>query len=386
MSKVLIARLSAIEVLDSRTPPDARGRGDPVRRVPCEGGCALGRRLDRHREAVELRDGDANRFGGLGVAKAVDHVLGPIADAVVGQGFADLGELDAAVMAADGTADKSHFGANAIVGVSMAAARGLANRTGLPLWEVLDPQEPRLPVPHFNVVNGGAHAPNSLDFQEFMLAPIGAPSLPEAVRAGAEVYTALTHGCRPRGASPPGSATRAGSPPTSPHPRTCWPPGPGHHRRRLHPRTGRNRDRAGPRLQRVLPRRRLPRRGSTALQLRPDRLLRTARRRLPDLEHRGRPGRGRLGRLAGDERRHGGADPDRRGRHLRHRPEDDRRRQGRRQCRADQGQPDRHRLPDPGGAGGVPASRVRRDDLPPVGGDPRTRSSPTWPWRQASVS
>ena len=102
-------------------------------------------------------------------------------------------ELDHTLIELDGTENKARLGANAIVGVSMAAARAIALRAGVPLWRSLNPQgvAPRLPVPHFNVLNGGAHAPNKLDFQEFMVAPIGAPTMAEAVRAGAEVYTAL---------------------------------------------------------------------------------------------------------------------------------------------------------------------------------------------------
>jgi enolase len=190
MTSLMIARLSALEVLDSRGRPTLEVGVTLYDGSHAKAGVPSGASTGS-REAVELRDGDSNRFGGLGVSRAVDNVLGPIAAAVVGQRFADLGELDAAVRAADGTPDKSHFGANAIVGVSMAAARALANSRGLALWETLDPHEPRLPVPHFNVVNGGVHAANSLDFQEFMLAPIGAPSLAEAIRAGAEVYTQL---------------------------------------------------------------------------------------------------------------------------------------------------------------------------------------------------
>jgi enolase len=127
------------------------------------------------------------------VLNAVRNVNTEIADALVGRAFADLGELDAALIALDGTATKGRLGANAIVGVSMAAARADATASGRELWRFLCPSgvAPRLPVPHFNVVNGGVHAPNNLDFQEFMLAPLGAPTLTEAVRAGAEVYGAL---------------------------------------------------------------------------------------------------------------------------------------------------------------------------------------------------
>jgi enolase len=145
------------------------------------------------REAVELRDGDPARYGGKGVLKAVANVNGEIAQAISGRTFSDLAELDHALIELDGTENKARLGANAIVGVSMAAARALAVASGVPLWRALNPSgvTPRLPVPHFNVVNGGVHAPNKLDFQEFMVAPLGAPSMAEAVRAGAEVYVAL---------------------------------------------------------------------------------------------------------------------------------------------------------------------------------------------------
>jgi enolase len=145
------------------------------------------------REARELRDGDQARFGGLGVRRAVGHVNGEIAAAVCGRTFTGLAELDAALIELDGTPDKARLGANATVGVSMAAARAIAVAAGRPLWQSLAPPgvTPSMPVPHFNVINGGAHAPNRLDFQEFMLAPLGAPTVAEAVRAGAEVYAAL---------------------------------------------------------------------------------------------------------------------------------------------------------------------------------------------------
>jgi enolase len=145
------------------------------------------------REAVERRDGDAPRYGGLGVLGAVAAVGGEIASCLTGREWRDLAEIDAALMALDGTPGKSRLGANAIVGVSMACARALALADGRQLWDWLTPAGvvPRLPVPHFNVINGGVHAPNPLDFQEFMIAPLGAPSFPDAVRAGAEVYAAL---------------------------------------------------------------------------------------------------------------------------------------------------------------------------------------------------
>jgi enolase len=187
-----IETLTAIEILDSRARPTLAVTvglpGGVTARAGVPSGASTG-----SREARELRDGDAARFGGLGVRRAVGHVNGEIAAAVCGRSFTGLAEMDAALIELDGTPDKTRLGANATVGVSMAAARAIALADGRPLWQSLAPPgvTPRLPVPHFNVVNGGAHAPNRLDFQEFMLAPLGAPTVAEAVRAGAEVYAAL---------------------------------------------------------------------------------------------------------------------------------------------------------------------------------------------------
>ncbi len=187
-----IETLNAVEILDSRGRPTlavTAGLPDGVTaRAGVPSGASTG-----SREARELRDGDKARFGGLGVRRAVGHVNGEIATALCGRSFAGLAELDAALIELDGTPDKTRLGANATVGVSMAAARAIAVAAGRPLWQSLAPAgvTPRLPVPHFNVVNGGVHAPNRLDFQEFMLAPLGAPTVAEAVRAGAEVYAAL---------------------------------------------------------------------------------------------------------------------------------------------------------------------------------------------------
>jgi len=187
-----VTDVAATEILDSRGNPTVAvtvtlGDGSQARAgVPS--GASTG-----SREAVELRDGDRSRFGGKGVLTAVGNVNGEIADAVRGRAFGDPAELDGALIDLDGTPTKSRLGANAIIGVSMAAVRALATASGRPLWQVLSGLDtaPRLPVPHFNVVNGGVHAPNALDFQEFMIAPLGAPNLTEAVRAGAEVYATL---------------------------------------------------------------------------------------------------------------------------------------------------------------------------------------------------
>lgn len=141
----------------------------------------------------ELRDEDSTRYGGQGVRRAVSHVSGEINARLKGKTFAGLAELDAALIEVDGTPNKTRLGANAIVGVSMAAALAVAAQERRPLWRSLIPAgvQPRLPVPHFNVINGGMHAPNGLDFQEFMIAPLGAPSVEDAVRAGAEIYATI---------------------------------------------------------------------------------------------------------------------------------------------------------------------------------------------------
>lgn len=186
---LIVSSVRAMEVLDSRGRPTLAvdvslvGGANAAAGVPSGASTGSG-------EAVELRDGDRSRFGGSGVLTAVGNVNGPIADAICGHPYPDPAELDAVLIGLDGTPNKSALGANAIVGVSMAVTRAYAIGTGQPLWRALLPGgvEPRLPVPHFNVVNGGAHARNELDFQEFMIAPLAAASVTDAVRAGAEIY------------------------------------------------------------------------------------------------------------------------------------------------------------------------------------------------------
>jgi enolase len=187
-----VRALRAIEILDSRSRPTLAVTltlsDGTIARAGVPSGASTGTR-----EAVELRDGDDRRYGGAGVLKAAGHVNTDIADSLVGRTFRNLDELDQALIDLDGTVNKSRLGANAIVGVSIAAARAFAWSEGVQLWEFLRPATTTaaLPVPHFNVVNGGAHALNSLDFQEFMIAPLGAPSMAEALRAGSEIYTKL---------------------------------------------------------------------------------------------------------------------------------------------------------------------------------------------------
>jgi len=188
MSK--IKKLDALEILDSRGNPTIQvtvhleGGASGVAKVPS--GASTGKR-----EAVELRDDDKSRYGGKGVQKAVSHVLGEIQKAVVGMDT-DQAALDAKLIALDGTPNKGRLGANAILGVSIATARAAATERGIPLYRHLSDKDTYLlPVPMFNVLNGGRHADNNVDFQEFMIAPIGAPSFAEALRAGAETFHAL---------------------------------------------------------------------------------------------------------------------------------------------------------------------------------------------------
>ena len=187
-----ITVVSALEILDSRGRPTVQASVTLADGTTAVAGVPSGASTGT-REAVERRDGDSTRYRGLGVLGAVGAVNGEIADLLCGRGWRDLAEIDAALIGLDGTPGKSRLGANAIVGVSMACARALARADGRELWDWLSPPgvTPRLPVPHFNVINGGVHAPNPLDFQEFMIAPLGAPSFPEAVRAGAEIYAEL---------------------------------------------------------------------------------------------------------------------------------------------------------------------------------------------------
>jgi len=189
---ITITDLHAVEILDSRARPTlavtVTTKEGAVARAGVPSGASTGTR-----EAVERRDGDKSRYGGLGVLGAVASVNGEMATALRGKTFSDLAALDKAMIELDGTDNKSRLGANATVGVSMAAARAISMQSGQPLWRTFTSPDraPRLPVPHFNVVNGGVHAPNDLDFQEFMIAPIGSPNVAEAVRAGAEIYAAL---------------------------------------------------------------------------------------------------------------------------------------------------------------------------------------------------
>jgi enolase len=187
-----IERLAARQILDSRGNPtvevDVQLRSGAHGRAAVPSGASTG-----EFEATELRDG-GKEWGGKGVGKAVANVNGEIAAALAGREAADQEGLDEALIALDGTPNKSRLGANAILGVSLASAKAQAAEAGQPLWRHLGGSEARvLPVPMMNVLNGGAHADNKVDFQEFMVMPAGAQSFGECLRMGTEVFHALKH-------------------------------------------------------------------------------------------------------------------------------------------------------------------------------------------------
>lgn len=200
-----ITDIRAREILDSRGNPtieadvilDTGARG----RAAVPSGASTGTR-----EAVELRDGDKKRYGGKGVLKAVEHVNGVLKGALLGRDPRDQAGIDRRMIELDGTANKSRLGANAILSVSLAAAHAAAADGGVPLYRHLaqligGAREPVMPVPMMNIINGGAHASNNLDIQEFMVLPVGAPSFREALRCGAEVFHALKKLLADRGLS-----------------------------------------------------------------------------------------------------------------------------------------------------------------------------------------
>ncbi len=179
------------EILDSRGNPTVEAEvvleSGATGRAAVPSGASTG-----VREAIELRDKDPKRYGGKGVLKAVEHVNTELADAVIGLEATDQAFIDRKMIELDGTDNKSRLGANAILAVSMAVARAAAEETGMPLYRYFGGMGAvELPVPMMNVINGGAHANNNLDLQEFMIIPLGAPSFKEALRYGAETFHAL---------------------------------------------------------------------------------------------------------------------------------------------------------------------------------------------------
>ncbi|RST31019.1 phosphopyruvate hydratase [Sphingomonas ginkgonis] len=186
-----IIDVHARQILDSRGNPtvevDVTLEDGSMGRAAVPSGASTGAH-----EAVELRDGDKSRWGGKGVEKAVEAVNGEIANEVVGLDAEDQAELDQAMIELDGSDNKGRLGANAILGVSLAAAKAAADARGLPLYRYVGGVAAHLlPVPMMNILNGGAHADNPIDFQEFMIMPVGAESFAEALRCGTEIFHAL---------------------------------------------------------------------------------------------------------------------------------------------------------------------------------------------------
>jgi enolase len=186
-----IAEVRALEVLDSRGNPtievEVRLEDGSIGRAIVPSGASTG-----SHEAHELRDGDPGRYGGRGVLDAVANVSMEIAPALLGQAAGDQQGVDRLIVALDGTPNKARLGANALLGVSLAVAHAAAASRHEPLYRYMaDAEADLLPLPLFNVLNGGRHATNSTDFQEFMLAPVGLPTFSDALRAGAEVYQSL---------------------------------------------------------------------------------------------------------------------------------------------------------------------------------------------------
>ena len=192
-NSLAIAKVHAREILDSRGFPTVEAMVALAGGARGTGAVPSGASTGEH-EAIELRDGDQSRYGGKGVLKAVGNVNQIIGPALAGMDASKQSALDEKMIALDGTENKSRLGANAILAVSLAGARGAAAAAGEPLYRNLGgPDATLLPVPLLNVINGGRHATNPLDFQEFMIVPHGAPSYPEALRQGTEVYHALRH-------------------------------------------------------------------------------------------------------------------------------------------------------------------------------------------------
>ena len=186
-----IADIQAREILDSRGNPTVEADVFLMSGVMGRAAVPSGASTGEH-EAMELRDGDAARYGGKGVLNAVQHIHETIASALVGADATDQMGIDAALIDMDGTPNKSNLGANAILAVSMATARAAAQEVGMPLWRYLGgPLARVMPVPMMNILNGGAHATNTVDFQEYMIIPVGAESFSDGLRMGTEVFHAL---------------------------------------------------------------------------------------------------------------------------------------------------------------------------------------------------
>jgi enolase len=201
MDYTTIVEIRGREIIDSRGNPtvevDVHLEGGAIGRAAVPSGASTG-----EHEAHELRDGDKSRYGGKGVLNAVDNVNSKLAPALCGMRATDQASIDAAMCAIDGTKNKKDIGANAILGVSMAVAKAACEQLGLPLYKYLGGANAKvLPVPMMNIINGGAHSDAPIDFQEFMIMPVGAPTFREALRYGAEVFHALKKVLHDRGLS-----------------------------------------------------------------------------------------------------------------------------------------------------------------------------------------
>ncbi|MCK5241736.1 phosphopyruvate hydratase [bacterium] len=196
-----IKEVKALEILDSRGNPTVRVMVTLENGITAKASVPSGASTGEH-EAVELRDGDKTRYLGKGTTQAVANVNGPIAQAVVGQDAMNFKAIDKIMIALDGTPNKAKLGANAILGVSMAVVAVGAQSKGLPIYKYLGGDDACvLPAPMMNIINGGQHADNSVDFQEFMVMPLGRPSFKEALRAGAETFHHLSKILKKKGYS-----------------------------------------------------------------------------------------------------------------------------------------------------------------------------------------
>ncbi len=198
-----IVAVEGLEILDSRGNPTIQVSVTTDCDVKATAAVPSGASTGEH-EALEMRDGDPDRYNGKGVLRAVQIVNEKLADLLIGKNVFDQTELDYLMCKEDSTENKSHFGANAILGASLAIARAAAASLDIPLYRYLGGPFARiLPCPMMNVINGGAHADNGIEFQEFMIRPIGASSLAEAVRWGAEIFHTLKSILKKKGSSPP---------------------------------------------------------------------------------------------------------------------------------------------------------------------------------------
>jgi len=194
-----IESIDGLEILDSRGTPTVQVTVTSSDGVVGTASVPSGASTGEH-EAVELRDGDPRRYGGKGVLKAVANVRGPLAKCLRGESMLDQARIDRRMIELDGTDNKGRLGANAILGVSLAVARTAAMARGVALYQYLGGEvDPSLPCPMMNILNGGAHADNSLEFQEFMIRPIGAPTIAEGIRWGVEVFQQLKKLLKERG-------------------------------------------------------------------------------------------------------------------------------------------------------------------------------------------